>query len=96
MRWKRSLCIVHVIISVCLQYQSLCYACGGDLPWGELLTLPQDKHGKYKNNLDCTFQANLKFTESIAPNVLQLSWHGFDIAGDLPECDTDYVEIFVR
>ena len=87
--------LVHVIsIACCLQSRPVSCACGGNLPWGEIITLPQDQHGKYKNNLECTFQA--KFQASIAPNVLELSWYDFEIAGILPNCDTDYVEIFVR
>ena len=56
--------------------------------------MPRDQQGQYRHNLHCTFEG--KFVADIEPNVLQLSWFAFDISGKMPNCDTDYLEIYVR
>lgn len=69
--------------------------CDGKLTWGEIISVPKDNDGNYKNNLHCTFTA--EFETDIWPNVLQVSWYGFfDISGLMPSCEKDYLEIFVR
>ncbi|XP_078352716.1 CUB domain-containing protein 2-like [Oculina patagonica] len=88
-------CIYLIVLSLCLKNQSvLSSSCGGKLTWGEMISVPRDSDGNYKNNLHCAFDA--KFATDISPNVIQVSWFGsFDIAGKMPTCNTDYLEIFV-
>ena len=69
-------------------------SCSQKLSWGEIITVPKDLTGNYKNNPHCTFEA--KVAREIEPNVLQLSWYAFDISGEMPQCDADYLEIYVR
>ena len=83
-----------VFLAICLKSHLVqAVSCGQQLSWGEIITVPKDQNGNYKNNLHCTFQE--KFVADIEPNVLQLSWYAFDISGEMPDCDTDYLEIYV-
>lgn len=59
-----------------------------------MISVPKDGDGNYKNNLHCAFHAD--FETDIRPNVIQVTWYGsFDIAGKMPTCHADYLEIFV-
>lgn len=82
-------------LAICLENNLVrSIICSQKLSWGEVITVPEDHKGNYKNNLHCTFEA--KFVTDIEPNVLQLSWYAFDISGEMPDCDTDFLEIYVR
>lgn len=83
-----------ILLSICLQSQVRAISCSKKLGWGEIITVPKDQEGNYRNNLQCTFQSN--FMTNIEPNVQLLTWFTFDIRGEMPQCDTDYLEIFVR
>lgn len=83
------------VLALCLESHLVrATGCDQNLSWGEIITVPKDQKGNYINNLHCTFEA--KFVTDIEPNVLQLSWYVFDISGKMPDCDTDYLEIYVR
>ena len=83
-----------ILLSICLESQVRAISCGQKLGWGEIITVPTDQNGYYENNLHCNFES--KFVTNIAPNVLLLSWFAFDISGQMPDCGTDYLEIYVR
>ena len=59
-----------VFLTICLKSHLVqAVSCGQQLSWGEIITVPKDQKGNYKNNLHCTFQD--KFVADIEPNVLQ-------------------------
>ena len=47
--------------------------------------------GKYANNLDCTYDINLMDQNK----GIKLTWTEFDIRGNMPDCENDYMEIFI-
>jgi len=44
----------------------------------------------YANNLDCQYDIRVSSGYGI-----KLSWNTFDIKGKMPDCDDDYVEIYI-
>lgn len=86
-----------MLLTICLESQVGAMRCSKKIDWGEIVTVPKDQTGHlYKNNLHCTYQANFAKDADIEPNVQLLSWFTFDIEGEMPNCRTDYLEIYVR
>ena len=83
------------LLAICLESHLVrTISCNQKLNWGDIITVPEDHKGNYENNLHCVWEA--KIATDIGPNLMQLSWYRFDILGEMPDCKTDYVEIYVR
>lgn len=52
-------------------------------------------HKGYSNNEDCTFRIVPSSGYDPDDYYLEISWITFDVKGDMPACETDYVEIFL-
>ena len=51
----------------------------------------ENSGGKYLDNLDCTY--DIKLTDQT--KGIRLMWDEFDIKGNMPKCENDYMEIFI-
>lgn len=83
------------LFAICLESHLVrTISCDQKLRWGEIISVPDDDKRTYKNNLHCTYEG--KFLADIEPNAMQLTWYAFEISGEMPDCPTDYLEIYVR
>jgi len=57
---------------------------------GEVSSPSFSKSSFYANNLDCQYDIIVS-----SDNGIKLSWHTFDIKGNMPDCDDDYVQIYI-
>ena len=59
-------------------------------PTGTVSSPSFSTSSSYANNLNCQYDIKVSFGFGI-----KLSWSTFDIKGDMPNCDDDFVEIYI-
>ena len=52
-------------------------------------------HRYYSNNEDCTFNISPSGLYNTDGYFLEVRWSSFDVKGKMPNCNEDYVEVFL-